>query len=295
MQNLSSNLKGIILAIIGFSAFAMTDATVKFLSLEYHVLEILFWEAAFAVMLSILLSPWLGGLARTFRTKRRKIHLGRSLCNTAIGVLVTFAFAKLPLATCYTLIFVAPFVTTLLAVPVYKEKISRHCWLAIIAGFSGVLLVLRPGFAEIDPWLLLPLLSTLFIAGLFLFARALPEDESLHSLAFYPALSSVIFMAPFTVVLGHIPDWHALALFALAGSGVVLGLITTAMAFRIAKASVVSPLHYSQMLWAIGFGYVLFGDIPDIWTVAGATIIIGSGLYLISHERKAAIYGPDHL
>jgi drug/metabolite transporter (DMT)-like permease len=120
---------------------------------------------------------------------------------------------------------------------------------------------------------------------MFLLSRALKNEETALSLAFFPALSNVVFMVPlaalhFTPIeLVHVP------LFLLSGFGVFGGMLGIAMAFQTGKTSVVSPFHYSQIVWALLAGYFIFGDIPDAWAMAGTCVIVASGLYLLFMER----------
>lgn len=293
-SQLSNNLKGIILAIIGFGAFAVSDAVTKWLSLQYHVIQIVSWNAVFAFIALLIFSRFLGGFKKTFQTRKRHIHIARGLCNTVIAVLVTFSFSKLPLASVYTLLFIAPFLTTLFAIPIYKEQVDRHGWMAIIFGFLGVLIVVRPGFTDMNAWLFLPIATAVFVSCMALMARGLGEDETLLSLAVFPVASNLLFLALPSLFLFEIPDPAHLGFFALCGITVAIGLITIARAFRIAKTSIVSPIHYTQIIWGILFGYFIFTDLPNIGTILGAFIIIGSGIYLIETERKTMKYGPDH-
>ena len=162
-------------------------------------------------------------------------------------------------------------------------------------GFFGVLVVLRPGFETINPWLFATLAATFFISGLFLLARALDENETIVSLALFPALSNLILITPVAFLLYGFPEPADLYHFALQAVFVLIGLAATAKAFRIARASLVSPFHYTQIIWGVLFGYYLFGDVPDVWTILGSSIIIGSGLYLILTERKAARFERERL
>ncbi len=293
--NLSNNFKGIILALIGFSAFAVADATSKYLVQSYHFLQIIGITAIIMLASLLILSPFLGGLKQTFKTQKLFIHTARGILNIFVSIAIVIAFSKLPLTSVYTLIFATPFVVTLLAIPVYKEHVNIHGWISIALGFAGVLVVLRPGFADIDPWLFLPLLCVVFIGVGFLFVRALTRKETLLSLALFPVLANFIFITPLSFIFFDLPLLTDLPLFFLSSCAIILGLITTARAFRIAKTSIVSPVHYSQIIWAVGLGYFIFGDLPDFWTMIGATIIIGSGFYLIETERRAMKYPADHV
>ncbi len=285
-SHLSDNYKGIILVTIGFAAFSVSDACGKYLTQYYPLIEYIAINAFFALVILLVLSPKLGGLKKTLKTKKLRIHILRGLCNTIISVLVVGSFSKLSMAEAYTLLFVAPFITTLISIPVFKEQVNWHGWVAIIVGFIGVLVVLRPGFETINPWLFLPLLSTFFIAGMWLLSKYLDDQETLLSLAFYPACINMFILGSFSIPFFVMPNPVHIPIFTLSTSMVIIGIIGITTAFRIAKSSIVSPFHYTQMIWGILIGYIIFGDFPDIWTLLGASIIIGSGIYLIEKERS---------
>lgn len=281
-----NNCKAIILAIAGFAAFSISDACTKWLTDYYSVFQIMGIKAAFVMGMMLALSPLLGGLKKTLKTRRKRTHIARGLVNTALGVAVTASFAHLPMAQAYTLFFIAPILTTLLAIPVFKEHMHKQGWIAIAAGFTGVLIILRPGFGETNPWLFAALVAALLIALLFLLAKALDERETLLSLPFFPVLSDLLLVLPFVwPVLFHLTPAH-IPLFALSSIMLIIGFVTVSFAFRIANSAIVGPFHYTQILWAVLFGYFIFGDLPDRWTIIGGTLIIASGIYLIETERR---------
>jgi len=293
-SNLSENIKGILLALLGYSAFAVSDAMAKYLSQYYAVVQIIGTVAIFTCALIVLISPfWKGGLRRALKTRHLKIHAVRGFCNIMISFLIVMSFAHLPLALVYTLVFTAPFITTLLAIPIFGEKVDPHGWAAIALGFAGTLIVFRPGFAFIDPMLILPPIVAIFVAGLHLAARALPKDEPYLTLAIFPALANLIIFAPPVFMFYELPDMKFIPVFLLQGIMLIIGFICVTRAFRLGKSSVVGPMHYTQILWGAGFGYLLFADLPDIWTVTGGAFIVGSGIYLIMCERRR--YPPDHI
>lgn len=292
----SNNLKGMILGLISFGAFAVSDATSKWLTVDYSTFQIMGLNNLFALLLVLILAPFWGGYRSVLKTRAPWAHAGRSICNVFISLTIITVFAHLQLATIYTLLFVSPFISTLLVIPLFQEQVSARGWISIIGGFVGVLIVLRPGFGEANIWLFVALLATLFIAGMWLCARALPEGENPLTLAVYPLLMNICVGVPIMLYSEGLPMAQDLIFFALCGCMLVLGLITGAEAFRLGKTSLVSPLHYTQMLWGIMFGFVLFGDVPDFWTLVGAVFIIGSGIFLIVSEGKVASpYEADHI
>lgn len=285
---LSPNFKGILLALIGFSAFSTADSTSKYLGQYYNFAQIIGGYAFFALLCLALLTPILGGFRQSFTSSGLKFHIGRMLCNICISPLIVLSFIKLPMATAYTFIFISPFVTPLLAILIFRERVQIHSWIAIILGFAGVLVALRPGADIINPWIALPLISTVFISGLFLFARPLGKEETLLSLALFPMLGNFLTTGIAGFILTGLPDPAHVPWFVLEGIVTAIGLIATGLAFRIGDSAVISPVQYVQMLWGVGVGYFIFRDMPDLWTMLGAAIIIASGIYLIETQRRGA-------
>ena len=143
-DHLSNNFKGIILAIMGFSSFALADANAKYLTTLYEPAHVVGIVAIFSSSICLMLSPFLGGLKKTLRTKKLKFHLGRGILNVIVSLLIVLAFSKLTLAGTYSMVFMMPLIATLLAIPLFKEHVSKHGWIAIIGGFIGVLVVVQP-------------------------------------------------------------------------------------------------------------------------------------------------------
>lgn len=282
----SPNIQGILYAIAGFAFFTAADATAKYLTQSYSVFMIVGVESFFGVLICLGFSRLLGGLKKTFQTEQKKLHLGRGILNTLTTVAAVLSFSQLPMTLVYTLIFVSPFLTAMLAIPVYREKVDPHSWVAIIAGFAGVLTVMRPGLTVFNPWFFVPLLCALCCAGGFLLARRLRREETLLSLALFPAALSAITILPASLFLYEWPDFADLWVFFLGALMFVCGLTFLAMGFQRGKTSLVAPMQYTQILWGAGLGYLLFEDIPDLWTLIGAAIIIGSGVYLLETERS---------
>ena len=282
----SPNIQGIILAIAGFAAFTLADATAKYLTLFYPVIMVVGLEALAAFSLCLLLGKFLGGFKPTLQTRQLKIHILRGLCNMIITLLAILGFSKLPMTLTYTLIFLSPFLTALMAIPVYKDKIHIHGWIAIALGFIGVLVVLRPGTEEFNIWVLIPALAAAFIAAGFIISRALSKDETILSLAFFSVIPSILTVFPISLYLYGLPALEHIWIFLISGASFMAGLIFLALAFQRGKSAIVAPIQYTQLLWGAALGYLIFGDLPDFWTIIGAAIIIASGIYLIETERR---------
>ncbi len=287
MEKQNQVITGILFSVAGFALFSTGDAAVKLLSRhDYSVFQITWVFAVIGMIVLLAASPWLGGLRRTIQTSEWKLHLTRAVLSLGNGLLSFYGFSMLQMDKVYTLFFCAPFFTSILAIPLLNEKIGWHRWLAIGIGFTGVMVALRPGVIPLES------ASIGIIAGAFLFAlinllvRRMNSAETLMSFALYPIALRVVALAPLSLPFLAVPSPGDFALFFIGGASGVFGFICMATAFRLAPASVASPFHYTQMIWGILFGLLLFGDHPDAWTLAGATIIIASGLYLIYRENR---------
>lgn len=289
---LSPTYKGIILALSGYTAFAIADICAKWLAQYYSIYQIIHIEGLVSLVILLALSKRLGGSGDFIKNRANwKIHAMRGALNFILLALLTYCYKMFPLADVYTLLFTKPFFATLLALWFFGDKASKSQWLAMTAGFAGVVIAMRPGTGTFDPLMLLPLGLTVLIAFLFVSARFL-NKPSLFSLGFAPVIGTVILSAPFVALTFKIPELTHIPVFLLLGTCACVGILAISNAFRTAAASVVSPFLYIEMLWALVFGYILFNDTPDAWMLTGAAVIIASGIYLIESERRAPPRNP---
>lgn len=285
LNRLNPTQKGIFCAFIGFTAFSFADINAKWLTGHYSIFQVLFMDHAIASLALLALTPWFGGFKALLRTQKAKIHALRCLINIVLTMLLVYSFSILPLADIYTFIFAMPFFAALLGIVLYKEIPKKAEWIAIILGFIGVLLALQPGTSGFDPRLLWSVLCGVLVALLFGLSRSL-QGENVISLGVWTLIGTVIVNGIITALnFTPIPPAH-LGIFLMAGLFLAAGMIFTSLGFRMAPAAAVSPILYTEMIWALIFGLIIFGDIPGPWTMLGAAIIIGSGLYLIMAERR---------
>lgn len=280
----SQNTKGMIMAFAGFSSFACSDATFKWLSGHYSITQVIFFDNAFAALILLALLPFLGGVKALTQSKAKALHLLRVILNIMTSLIVAQSFSTLPLADVYTVLFAFPLFSTLLAIPLYKQAVQRKNIIAIAVGFAGVIIALKPGAQGFSTDMILPLFASILIALLFTIPRSMPH-ESPVSFAFWPFLGTALAMIPLLPAPFVIPALPHLGLMFLIGLFIASGMIFVSMAFRLAPAASVSPLQYTEMVWAIVFGLILFGDVPSLMMLCGAGVIILSGLYLVWHER----------
>jgi S-adenosylmethionine uptake transporter len=275
--------RGIAVALITFTIFSCADALVKWLSARYSIFQIIFIGTLFALIPATVLIARRGGVA-SLKPRHPWLVGMRAFLMAADIVLVFFAFTRLPLADAYTLLFAAPMVVTALSVPLLGEHVGWRRWLAVIVGFGGVLIVLRPGFADLDLGHLAALSSALFFGLSIIFVRRIGAKEGAGSMLVWMMLAFLVVSAPVLPNVYVAPSASDLALLAAFGLLTGVGHLGLIEAFRIAPSAVIAPFHYSQMIWAVIFGLFLFGDVPSDWVIGGSAVIIGSGLFILWRE-----------
>lgn len=288
MLNISNEKKGMLFSLAGFSLFAIGDLFIKFLADDgYKAVEIAFFLNFFYLPYLILLSPILGGIRATLRTEKLWLHVARALLGVAIFIINVNAFQKLGLSLSYTLMFVAPFFAAFISAIFLKNKIHFHRWAAIIMGFTGVLIVLRPGVMPMEFAAYAVLFGAFLIALNHLLARQIGEDEPLMAFSLFNCIIAIQVFGVLNFWDGEmrIPDHHGWLLFFIISLFHMAGGLLTSRAFSIADTAIVAPFHYVQLLWGTLFGVLIFSTVPDIWTGLGALVIVFSGVYLIYREH----------
>lgn len=279
------NITGAFYALAAFAVFSTHDVVIKFLGGSYSPFQIIFFSTLFSfplVMFMLIRDRTEGHL--------RPVHPWWTLFRTIAAMVNTasafYAFSVLPLAQVYALIFATPLIITILSIPVLGERVGFHRWAAVILGLIGVIVVLRPGATDFT----LGHLAALSCAGFGAFAsvvvRKVGREERTAVLMLYPLIANFIVMGlamsffyrPFPLT-----DLGSVGMVSLLGftGGVVLIL-----AYRASEAAIVAPMQYSQIIWATIFGYFIFGEKVDLPTIAGAGIIILSGLYIVFREAS---------
>ncbi|MCB1531827.1 MAG: DMT family transporter [Alphaproteobacteria bacterium] len=289
-KRLSATYKALLLSIVGYGGFAISDAAVKLLTPYYSTYQIISCDLILASCILLLFSPKLGGLKTLRDPQNMRFHLLRALGNLLGAITIVYLFSLFPLTSVYTVIFLMPFIMALLAIPIYKERVGPHRWLAMLIGFSGILIAFQPWKSNLDLYLWLPLLAApLFFGGMHLVMRSIKGASDL-AIGLYPTAVAGICALPLVFLNGDFilftpAHFSCLLVSAL---GIATGFLCVSKAFHRADASLIAPMQYTQMIWGIVFGILLFGDIPKPEMLLGATIIIASGIYLIRKERVSA-------
>ncbi len=282
MRRAPEALAGPALALAGFALYSAHDVIIRLLGAAISVPQIMFFAGLFSLPLVL---PMLRGDGGGSLWPRNPGWVTvRSLGIAAAGALGFYAFTVIPFAQAYAMLFAAPLLVTVLSVPVLGERVGWRRGLAVLAGLAGVLVVLRPGLAEVTAGHLAGLASAFCTAMVALASRRIGRSERLGVLVLWPTLAAVLAtgaLMPFVF-----RPMTALELAMTAGVA-VLGLAAMTCivsAYRRAEASIVAPMQYSQMVWAVIWGAAVFAEWPDGWTLAGSALIIGSGVYIVARE-----------
>jgi drug/metabolite transporter (DMT)-like permease len=276
-------VSGLGLGALAFGLFSIMDALIKWLSATYPVPQLLVSNALFALIPVGVMIVRRGGLPQ-LHTRRLGLHLLRGLLGTTAGFLGFFAFSQLPLADAYAIIFATPLLITALSVPILGESVGWRRWSAVLVGFAGVLIMLRPGVAPIGAGSLAALGAACASACAILLVRKLSMTETTTSIAFYSNVVAVLLMAVLfspTFIVPSVPHLAPMAASGLIGGSALLILIA---AYRRTPAALVAPFQYTQMVWAIVLGLLFWGDLPETAMLLGASIVAASGLFILYRE-----------
>lgn len=282
-----SNLRGIGLIVAAFALFSLVDVLMKHLTATYPLAQALFFNAAVSLV-PIAGYALLRGGPRLLATRRPAIQLLRGAVGATAGAGAFFAFQRMPMADVYAILFASPLIITALAGPLLGERVGPRRWAAVLAGFAGVLFMLHPDEAVVGVGAFGALLSAVCFALSAVIVRRYGTRETAPSWPFYGNVMVTVLLAPVQPFVWVAPAMGDLPL--LLGVGLVAGtaLLCLIAAFRMAPGPVVAPFQYTQMLWGVLYGALVFGDVPDPSLALGAGIVIASGLYVLRREARAA-------
>ena len=285
---MSSNVQGALFALLAFGIYATHDVVVKFLGVDFHAIQIIFFAGllSFPLVTVMLMNDRTDGHLRPVHPWWTAL---RTISTVITGVSAFYAFSVLPLAQTYAILFAAPLLITLIAIPVLGEKVGLRRGLAVLVGLMGVLIVLRPGSAPLSLGHMAALAAAVFSSLASVVVRKIGSDERSVVLLLYPMVANFVVLGlalPFVYRPMEIHQIGMLGIISLFGFIATLLII---MAYRRAEAVIVAPMQYSQMIWAAFYGYLIFDEVPDEWTLVGAGVIIASGIYIVMREGKTAV------
>lgn len=269
--------------LLGIAAGLALDICAKWLLADYSLVQFVFLRSAFGVGFFLVSARWYGGFS-SLKTKRIHWHLLRTILATGAMFGFFFGLARMPLVNALTIAFLAPLIVTALSVPLLGEHVGWRRWMAVIAGFVGVVIVLRPGEGMFTPAAIAVLIAAFCWAGLSVTARKLADTESSYALSLFitagPLLVST-FMLPGNYIA---PTTNAWLLFALAGLCSALAWVGIVGGYRRAPPVVLAPFEYLALIGAAVAGYLIWDEVPDRWVIVGGAIIIASGIYIVYRE-----------
>ncbi len=280
-------LLGIGLMCAAVLLFACLDSIAKYLGTRMDPLQVVAMRFISGFLAALVVfNPWSRpGLLKSGRFGLQGMR-GLLLLGTTTFNFLSFKYLQLDEAL--AIMFSTPFLVAIMAGPVLGEWVGWRRWTAIIVGFIGVLIVIRPGIGGGMQWAaLFSVVSAILYACYSIATRMISRFDSSETTLFYGNLMSVIVIVPLLPLLWTAPpsavDLLLLFLIGALGSG---GHYLLIVAHRMAPASVLSPFMYTQLIWATALGYVMFADVPSRWTLAGSALVVASGLYLLYRERK---------
>ena len=304
MNKISANVQGIGFLFLGMLIFSLQDITVKWIGGDYPVLEIVIFRSLIAIPLTLLFFHAEGGRSLP-TTKRHKLEYLRGLCYFLSYTTHFMGLAALPLAEIAAIKFSAPLMITFLSVVILGEMVGLRRWLALLVGFMGVLLIVRPGLDSFNMGAIFILISVLFYALAAMLTRKLQTTDSSATMAYYSSLVYLLatfILAPLVIAIGDFPDAHPSIAFlfrawtmpslldwaVMSGLGLIWagGMYFLARAYSAALASVLAPFEYVALPIHITWGFLLWNEIPTWLTLVGAFLTLGSGLYILYRERQ---------
>ena len=265
------------------------DMCAKALLVDYSLEQFVFLRSLIGVSIFLLIARQFGGL-RSLATRRWPWHLLRTFLSTCTMFAFFYGLARMPLVDALTLGFTAPLMVTALSVPFLGEHVGWRRWIAVIAGFIGVLIILRPGTTEFSFASVAVLFAAFTYACMAITSRKLAATETSYALSVYVIAGPMIVSA--TLLGGgdwQMPDTAGWALFALAGASSVVTWVGIVNAYRRASPALLAPFEYTALIGGAIAGYLIWSEVPDRWVLAGAAVIIASGLFVVYREIGGAI------
>ena len=276
---------GTAVAFLLFGVFAglSLDLCAKWLLADYSLAQFVFLRSIFGVSFFLITARFYGGLG-SLRTSRWKWHLLRTLFATGAMFGFFYGISRMPLVNALTIAFTAPLFVTGLSVPFLGEHVGWRRWLAVVVGFIGVLIVLRPGPGMFTPAAIGVIIAAICYAGLALTARKLAATESSFSLAVYVVtgpflVSAILIPGDFTA-----PTAGGWFFFVLAGICSAMAWVGIVGGYRRAPPAMLAPFEYTALIGAAIAGYLIWDEVPDVWVIAGGLVIITSGLFIVYRE-----------
>ncbi len=285
MTNTTDTYKGMACMVVGILMLATADAVTKLLIVDFHAGEIIFYRGFFAFLPLLPLVVWNGGI-RSLKLQQPKGVWWRGVIALVTSVFVALSFINLPLAEASALIFTSPIFLTALSPWLLGEKVGWQRWSAVLFGFAGVVVMIQPGSSAFTIWAFVPLIAALCSASRDILTRRLGIVDSATTVMFYTSVVALIGGATTMPWSGPAPNAEHWALFVLSGIFVTLAHLLIVMALQLAEGPTVAPLKYVSLVWSAILGYLIWGDVPGVWKVLGAMMVVAAGLFILYRETR---------
>ena len=286
LGRLPPHMRAVVLMLISTLCFTLMHTVIRYAATEgeMHPFEVAFFRNAFGLL--AVLPFALRGRAAAFRTRRLKLHALRGTMQVFAMLMFFYALSITPLAKISAVSFTAPLFATLGAIIFLGERIRARRIFALVLGFTGAMVIVRPGLIELDLGAMLVMTSSSIWACAIFIIKSLSRTESSLTITTYQN----IFLIPFTLVAALFfwtwPSWQMLGLFAVMGMFGSIAHVAMAEALKLAETTAVLPYDFVRLIWASGIGFVVFGEIPEIWTWAGGGLIFASTTYIAFREAR---------
>lgn len=280
-------LRGIALMCLAMVCFVTMNTFIKSLRGELPVAELIWGRYFFHALLILMLFP--RRIPTLLESSHKTLQIIRSLMVLLATAFMFVALGLMPIADIVAITFVAPLMIVILSVVILREFVGMRRWIAVLVGFVGVIIILRPGGDLFTLVALLPFGTAVTYALYQILTRVISQSADPLNTLFYSALVGTVTMSvivPFYWVTPNLEQWAKLAVAGLLGG---LGHYAIIRAYERAEASLIAPFAYTELIWATGLGFFVFSDLPDLWTFVGAAIIAASGVYIVHRERLAKL------
>lgn len=279
------NMRGLLLIALAFFVFAAADTQAKFLTSSFHPMQIV-WTRQVGLLAGVLVLLLLKGPS-ILRTRHRGLQVLRGMLAVCSATAFIFALRYVPLADAVAVTFVAPFMVTIMGALFLGERVGLHRWCAVTIGFIGTLIVIRPGLGVMHPAVFLVLVAAMAFALRQILSRFLSASDRTATTVTYTAIASVLLLTVPLPFYWKSPETgqELVLLFGMAACA-ALGEFLVIRALEIAHAVVLAPVHYTLIIWATFYGWLVFDQVPGHWTWFGTAIIVATGLYIMDRERK---------
>ena len=279
MKSLSPAALGVVLALLAYAAYSTGDAMVKGLGGSLGPFEIGLFTTIFSIIPALFSKPKDERWRDTFKVSRPWLMGVIAVCRTASAMLITYSFVTIPLAEAYSLVFLIPVMTIILSVVVLHEKVGFDRWVLVILSLIGVMIVVRPGFKELELGHLTAFLCAISAAISVTATRMVSGQERRVSLFALPGLLTLAANAFLLIMVGGVwPSWTLLGGLLVCGILGGIGYLLQIAAVATAPASRVAPMQYSQIVWALIYGALFFAEGPDAIGLVGLAIVVIAGV-----------------